>query len=132
MAIVDDIRTKITTDLASYTAFKVSSELPFDSNGIPLYAKNMKTVYVDDAEESKVQLYRTLDQGEVYQTETTVNAFLCVDAKNQPSDIDTVIANILGARDAITGTQINESSVTSEIEDDVITYTFEYNITKIS
>jgi len=34
MAIVDDIRTKITTDLASYTAFKVSSELPFDSNGI--------------------------------------------------------------------------------------------------
>jgi len=132
MAIIDDIRTKITTDLASYTAFKVSSELPFDSNGIPLYAKNMKTVYVDDAEESKVQLYRTLDQGEVYQTETTVNAFLCVDAKNQPSDIDTVIANILGARDAITGTQINESSVTSEIEDDVITYTFEYNITKIS
>jgi hypothetical protein len=132
MAIVDDIRTKITTDLASYTAFKVSSELPFDSNGIPLYAKNMKTVYVDDAEESKVQLYRTLDQGEVYQTETTVNAFLCVDAKNQPSDIDTVIANILGARDAITGTQSNESSVTSEIEDDVITYTFEYNITKIS
>jgi len=92
----------------------------------------MKTVYVDDAEESKVQLYRTLDQGEVYQTETTVNAFLCVDAKNQPSDIDTVIANILGARDAITGTQSNESSVTSEIEDDVITYTFEYNITKIS
>ena len=132
MAIVDDIRTKITTDLTSYTAFKVSSELPFDSNGIPLYAKNMKTVYVDDAEESKVQLYRTLDQGEVYQTETTVNAFLCVDAKNQPSDIDTVIANILGARDAITGTQSNESSVTSEIEDDVITYTFEYNITKIS
>ena len=132
MAIVDDIRTKITTNLTSYTNFSVSSELPFDSNGIPLYAKNMKTVYVDDAEESKVQLYRTLDQGEVYQTETTVNAFLCVDAKNQPSDIDTVIANILGARDAITGTQSNESSVTSEIEDDVITYTFEYNITKIS
>ena len=132
MAIVDDIRTKITTDLASYTAFKVSSELPFDSNGIPLYAKNMKTVYVDDAEESKVQLYRTLDQGEVYQTDTVVNAFLCVDAKNQPNNIDTVIANILGARDAITGTQSNESSVTSEIEDDVITYTFEYNITKIS
>jgi len=132
MAIADDIRSKITTNIASNTAFKVSSELPFDSNGIPLYEKNMKTVYVDDDIESKIQLYRTLDQGEVYQTDTIVNAYLVVDAKNQPSDIDTVIASILSARDAITGTQINESSVESEIEDDYITYTFEYNITKLS
>lgn len=132
MAIADDIRSKITTNIASNTAFKVSSELPFDSNGIPLYEKNMKTVYVDDDIESKIQLYRTLDQGEVYQTETVVNAYLVVDAKNQPSDIETVIASILSARDAITGTQINESSVESEIEDDYITYTFEYNITKLS
>jgi len=132
MAIADDIRSKITTNIASNTAFKVSSELPFDSNGIPLYQKNMKTVYVDDDIESKIQLYRTLDQGEVYQTDTIVNAYLVVDAKNQPSDIDTVIASILSARDAITGTQINESSVESEIEDDYITYTFEYNITKLS
>jgi hypothetical protein len=131
MSIVSDIRTQITTNLASYTAFKVSSELPFDSNGIPLYVKNMKTVYVDDAEENKVQLYRTLDQGEVYQTETIVNAFLCVDAKNQPSDIDAVITAILNARNAITGTQINEAEVVSEIEDDVVTYTFEYNITNL-
>jgi len=132
MAIADDIRSKITTNIASNTAFKVSSELPFDSNGIPLYEKNMKTVYVDDDIESKIQLYRTLDQGEVYQTDTIVNAYLVVDAKNQPSDIETVIASILSARDAITGTQINESSVESEIEDDYITYTFEYNITKLS
>jgi len=131
MSIVSDIRTQITTNLASYTAFKVSSELPFDSSGIPLYVKNMKTVYVDDAEENKVQLYRTLDQGEVYQTETIVNAFLCVDAKNQPSDIDAVITAILNARNAITGTQINEAEVVSEIEDDVVTYTFEYNITNL-
>ena len=131
MSIVSDIRTQITTNLASYTAFKVSSELPFDSSGIPLYVKNMKTVYVDDALESKVQLYRTLDQGEVYQTETIVNAFLCVDAKNQPSDIDAVITAILNARNAITGTQINEAEVVSEIEDDVVTYTFEYNITNL-
>lgn len=132
MAIADDIRSKITTNIASNTAFKVSSELPFDSNGIPLYEKNKKTVYVDDGLENVIQLYRTLDQGEVYQTETVVNAYLVVDAKNQPSDIETVIASILSARDAITGTQINESSVESEIEDDYITYTFEYNITKLS
>jgi hypothetical protein len=130
MAIADDIRTQITTNISSYTNFKVSSELPFDSNGNPLYLKNMKTVYVEPEIESKVQLYRTLDQGDVYNTETTVNAFLSVDAKNQPSNLDDVVSAILSARSVITGTQINESEVVTEIEDDVLTHSFEFNITK--
>lgn len=131
MSIRTDLISQITTNISTYSAFKVASELPFDSGGNPLYFKNKKTVYVDDNEENKIQLYRTLDQGEVYQTEYVVNAFLSVDAKNEPSDIQDVVAGILDARSVITETQINESSVESNIEDDVITYTFEYNITKI-
>jgi hypothetical protein len=129
--IADNIRTQIGTNIASYTQFKVSQELPFTASGEPLYVKNKKTVYVDDEIESKIQLYRTLDQGEVYQTETTVQAFLSLDAKNQPSNIDDVVSAILSARDIVTGTQINEGEVVSEIEDDVLTYTFEYNITNL-
>lgn len=129
--IADNIRTQIGTNIASYTQFKVSQELPFTASGEPLYVKNKKTVYVDDEIESKIQLYRTLDQGEVYQTETTVQAFLSLDAKNQPSNIDDVVSAILSARDVITGTQVNEGEVVSEIEDDVLTYTFEYNITNL-
>jgi hypothetical protein len=130
-AIADNIRTQIGTNIASYTQFKVSQELPFTASGEPLYVKNKKTVYVDDEIESKIQLYRTLDQGEVYQTETTVQAFLSLDAKNQPSNIDDVVSAILSARDVVTGTQINEGEVVSEIEDDVLTYTFEFNITNL-
>ena len=130
--IADSIRSQITTNLAAYTAYKVSSELPFESSGIPLYVKNKKTLYVDDQLDNRIQLYRTLDQGEVYQTETQVLAFLCVDAKNPPSDIDAVVSAVLDARNVITGTQINEATVTNEITEDEITYTFEYNITKIS
>jgi hypothetical protein len=126
--IADNIRTQIGTNIASYTQFKVSLELPFTASGEPLYVKNKKTVYVDDEIESKVQLYRTLDQGEVYQTETTVQAFLSLDAKNQPSNIDDVVSAILSARDVVTSTQVNEGEVVSEIEDDVLTYTFEFNI----
>lgn len=131
MAIRDDLKTQITTNLSSYTNFGVSSELPFDSGGNPLYEKNKRTVYLDEQEDSKVQLYRTLDQGDVYQTVSIVPAYLVTDAKNQPSDINSVITAILDAKDAITGTQINEATYETEIEDDYITYTFEYTFTNV-
>lgn len=131
MAIRDDLITQITTNLNSYTNFKVSSELPFEQSGNPLYTKNKRTVYVGDEQEEKQQLYRTLDQGDVYNTETFVNAYLSVDAKNEPSDIQNVINGILDARSVVTQTQLNEVNVETDIEDDVITYTFEYNIIKI-
>lgn len=131
MAIRDDIKSQIETNLATHTQFKVSSELPFTVSGDALYLKNKKTVYLDEQEDSKVQLYRTLDQGEVYTTETLLRVFLTTDAKNQPSDIDSVVNAILDAKSAVTGTQINESSYESDIEDDTITYSFEYNITKL-
>ena len=122
-----DLITQITTNLAAHTDFTVSEELPFDSGGIPLYDKNLKTVYVDEQEIAVEELYSTLDQGVVNQTTTTVNAYLSVDAKNQLSDIDTVVANLLIARNVITGTVTSESNYETEITDDVITYTLEYN-----
>tara|TARA_R110001632_G_scaffold68682_4_gene160836 strand:- start:548 stop:946 length:399 start_codon:yes stop_codon:yes gene_type:complete len=131
MTIASDIRGKITTNIASYTEFRVSDELPFTASGEELYIKNKKTVYVDEGSQERVQLYRTLDQGSVYATETIVNAFLTVDAKNQPSNIDTVITSILDAKDVVTGTQINESLVQTDIEEDYITYSFEYTVTKL-
>jgi hypothetical protein len=117
----DDLITQITTNLSSYTGFKVSSELPFTASGNALYVKNKKTVYVDEQQDEKVQLYRTLDQGEVYQTDSIVNVYLSTDAKNQPS------STILDAKSVATNPQLAECSVESEIEDDVITYTFEFN-----
>ena len=131
MAIRDDLKTQITTNLSSYTNFGVSSELPFDSGGNPMYEKNKRTVYLDEQADSKVQLYRTLDQGDVYQTVSIVPAYLVTDAKNQPSDINSVITAILDAKDAITGTQTNEATYETEIEDDYITYTFEYTFTNV-
>mgnify|MGYP003625022513 FL=1 len=130
MAIRDDLITQITTNLSSYTNFRVSSELPFESGGNSLFLKNKRTIYVDDLSEEQIQLYRTVDQGTVYQTETIVQAFLTVDAKNQPSDIEDVIQAILNAKSVVTETQSNEAIVASDIEDDYITYTFEYTILK--
>jgi len=65
------------------------------------------------------------------QTETTILGYLTVDAKNQPSDIDNIVANVLLARTAIANTVTNESSVSSELENDYITYQFEYRFVTV-
>lgn len=127
MAIRDDLITQITTNIAAHSNVTISQELPFDQSGIPLYNKNMGTIYVDEQDITVEQLYRTLDQSNVNQTTTTVNAYLSVDAKNEYSDIDTVVANLLIARNTIANTIDSNSDYETEITDDVITYTFEYN-----
>jgi predicted nucleotidyltransferase len=131
MSIRDELLTQLNTNLSAHTAYSVSSELPFDSAGIPLYEKNMKTLYVDEDQQEVTQHVPVLNADKIMQTETTVNAYLVTDAKNQPSDIDTVIANVLVARTAITNIIDTNSSVETEIDDDRITYTFEYNFLKI-
>ena len=130
MTIRSDLLTQITTNLAN-SSIRVSNELPFNTSGQPLYNQNMKFVYVDEEQLDVEQLYRTLDQSNVNTTVTTVNAYLSVDAKNQLSDINTVVANILSARNVVSSTIDSASDYETDIEDDVITYTFEYNFTTI-
>ena len=127
MAIRDDLITQITTNTAFTSNVSVSQELPFDSGGSPLYEKNMGTVYVDEQEIIVEQLYRTLDQANVNTTSTICTAYLSVDAKNEFSDIDTVVANLLIARNVIDNTLESNSDYETEITDDVMTYTFQYN-----
>ena len=122
-----DLISQMTTNLSGQSNISISSEMPFDSGGTPLYEKNMNTVYVDEQELVVEQLYRTLDQGDVNQTTTTINAYFSTDAKNQFNNNDTVVANLLIARNAITSVTDSNSDYETEITDDVITYTFEYN-----
>ena len=131
MSVRSDLITQITTNLSGHSNISISQELPFDSGGIPLYEKNLNVMYVDEQDLVVEQLYRTLDQGDVNQTTTTVNAYLSTDAKNQFSDINTVISNLLIAGDVISNTVNVSKSYETEIADDVITYTFEYSYTTI-
>ena len=125
-----DLISQITTNIASYTAFKVSSELPFESGETPLYEKNMKTVYIGQ-EDLDVTEYAPTFSEDIMQTETTFNAYLTTDAKNQPSDIDSVVSAILAARTGVTNVFEQSSQVETEITDDYITYTFEFNFTNL-
>jgi hypothetical protein len=121
---------QITTNLAGSNV-SVSQELPWNSGGQVLYLKNKKHFYLDEEQESREEFIKTLDKQDVEQKTITLNGYLTVDAKNQPGDIANVVANIIAANSSITTTIDNSVEVTTEIEDDDITYTFEYNFITI-
>jgi len=126
MAVRDTLKANLDVALAS-TNVSVSAELPFNSAGEPLYIKNMKFVYLDEDNISKEELFNTLDNNDIAQTTTTVTGYLAVDAKNPPGDIDTVTAAILNSRQSVSGQPTRECAMSTDIEADVLIYTFNFN-----
>jgi len=130
MAIRDDLKSNLDVSLSGSNV-AVSSELPYTVGGETLYNKNMKKLYLDEDNISKTELINCLDNNDVIETETTVTGFLSVDAKNQPGDIDTIVANIINSRNAISSQMIKECEMTTENTDDVITYTFDFRFVTV-
>ncbi len=130
MSTRSDLLTQITTNIAG-SNISVSSELPFTASGQSLYLKNMKHFYLDEEQDDREQVLKTLDGFELEQKTITLDGYMSVDAKNQPGDIASVVANIINANSVITGTVNNSTVSTTEITDDVITYTFEFNFITI-
>jgi hypothetical protein len=113
------------------TSVSTSNELPFIAGGTALYEKNMKKLYLDYDQNDRTELFSTLDDNDVFQQEITVNGYLAVDAKNQPSDIDTVINTIVNSRLSVANCYLRECGVTNEYSDDRNTYTFEFRFLTI-
>jgi hypothetical protein len=130
MAIRDTLLANLSVSLAS-TNVSVSSELPFTAAGVELYEKNMKKLYLDVDRNNRVELFSTLDYNDVFQQEIVVNGFLTVDAKNQPTDIQTVIDKIVNSRLSVANCHLRECGVTNEYSEDRNTYTFEFRFLTI-
>ena len=130
MAIRDTLKANLDVALASSNV-SVSSELPFSSGGEPLYFKNMKTLYLDEDNIDKTELFNNLDNNDVFETTTTVTGYVSVDAKNSPSDIDTIVSDILESRNAVSGQTVRECEMTTEIDADRLLYTFNFNFITI-
>lgn len=123
----------ITTAISTLTQFAVSSELPWNESGNPLYLKNKKKVYVDKERREESTLIPTLDGSDIYQDDLITEVYFSVDAKNLPSQTDTVVSRILGAK-ASTGI-VNfgvESDYTVDKQEDVLVYTFEFRMNTIT
>ena len=105
----------------------VSSELPFEQGGSPLYIKNMRRVYIDEPEVEQTQLLTTFDE-DVNQNITTVRAYLTVDAKNRNNNLDAALTVLANAKTYanISSSFRKEFDYTTTIDADKIIYEFEY------
>lgn len=131
MSIRSDLTTALTTALAG-TSVGVSTELPWVTGDIPLHEKNMKKIYLDAEQYNIEQLHTTLDRNDVSSRETVVTAYFTVDAKNQPSDIDTIIFSVVNAKESIIDCYNRECDISTTIEEDRITYQIEYRFFRIN
>jgi len=123
------LKSAITTAVSTLTQFAVSSELPFEQNGTPLYLKNMKKVYVDLERVEQTTLIPTLNGGDVFQNDSICEVYLAVDAKNQPSQLNNLISKILAAKNSTGIVNFGvESDYTLDKQEDVLIYTFEFRL----
>jgi len=131
MAIRDTLLADLEVALSSSNV-TTSSELPFTAAGVPLYTKNMKKLYVDYDRTAFTEMFNTLNpSNDVPQREITVNAYFTVDAKNLPSDIDTVVSTVLNSRLSVSNCHVRDCSLTNLIAEDHLTYTFEFRFLTI-
>lgn len=131
MAYRDSLLTRIATVLNSYSQFGHSSELPFVAGGTPLYVKNMKVVYLDEEQVEITDLIMTLDKRDIQQTTTIIRAYVAVDAKNKPSQTDSMLAAIEAAKSVIAPVVNADTIQSTEIQDDIIIYSIEYRFLTI-
>ena len=131
MSIRDTILADVTQSLSG-TSVKVSSELPWNSGGVPLHEKNMKKFYLDVENKLITQNIITLDSHDVYQTETTLTGYITVDAKNEPADMTTIVSAVLNSKNAVANQFILECTASTDIDEDRNTYTFEYRFVTIN
>jgi len=124
-----ELLSAITSATSTLTQFAVSQELPWEQNGTPLYRKNMKKIYVDNARVEQTTLIPTLNGGEVFQNDLITEVYLSVDAKNPPSQLDSAIIKILGTKSTVNVVNFgSESDYTVDKDEDVLIYTFEFRV----
>lgn len=115
------------------TGFTVSSELPWDKDGAPLYLANAKRIYVDLAQTTQDPLIDTLDATGVSQETTTVTAYVVTDAKQLPTGYETLVSTLRAGRLAstIAGYTQRATNVSTSFEADRLITEFEFNFTKL-
>ena len=112
--------------------YAMSTELPWDNNGQPLYLANLKRIYVDVAAIRQEEAIDTLDgQGSVDEI-TTIRVYFVNDAKQLPSNYDALVQSIKEARTTpdITGVIQRLCQVDTRFESDRLVTEFEFSFRK--
>jgi hypothetical protein len=93
----------------------------------------MKKIYVDRDRNEESTLIAVFNGPDVYEDVLICDVYLAVDAKNPPSQLDSVITKILGCK--LTTNVINfgsEADYTLDKDEDVLIYNFEFRMNTIT
>jgi hypothetical protein len=117
----------------SLGSFTVSSEIPFDDSGVPLYLKNAKRIYVDLPQYATDRLVSALDGLTVSNELATVRVVFSADAKSLPANYETLVSDLRLARDiTLDGVYRREVDVSTEFEQDMLVTELELRFTKLT
>lgn len=121
-------------DALSKGTFTLTNELPWDSSGAPLYLKNIKRIYVNVDQVTEELVYATLNGVCINSEITTVTVYFACDAKQLPSNYETLVSDIkLGkATTDITGVSRRECDVTTSFEADILVTEIEFRFINIT
>jgi len=113
--------------------FSATTELPWSENGLALYLKNLKKVYIDRDNVEVTPLLATLDAIKISTEVTTVSVYLACDAKTTPASLETAISQIRLGKDidTIKGVNRRECDVTTSFENDVLITQLDFRFTKL-
>lgn len=132
------MRTELLTALQGLTkatlgTFTVVTDLPWESDGTPLYVKNLKRIYVDSEDSDLDPIIDTLDGfGFAHEVVSLTVNYAC-DAKTLPSNFNTLndaVQNLrLDFRNE--GWQQRRVNKTTELDADIIVVSQEFTFERI-
>lgn len=114
--------------------FNVSDELPFSNSGTQMYMKNLKRIYVDLEQVTNEPFIQLLNDIDIDTELHSVRLYFSTDAKQLPSDYNTVVSSIRGAKNVTTDENFHRRDVSSQttFENDLMITEFEFRFTKIT
>ena len=114
--------------------FKLSDERPFDAGAVALYLKNMKSIYVDQEQTVHETVVATLDGLTINAETTSVRVYFSTDAKQLPSNYNSLVSSIKSGRNVSTiqGVNRREVDVATTFEEDKLVTEFEFRFTKLT
>lgn len=127
------------TDILNYMlsqnlgVITTSQELPWDSDGVALYVKNLKKVYVSESEVQVEPLIATLDGAIIDSEVTSVKAYVACDAKQLPPNFSDAVTVMRDAKDVVTdaGIRRRDCLISRSYDNDILVTELEFRFTKL-
>jgi biopolymer transport protein ExbD len=113
--------------------FSLTNEQPYDDNGVALYVKNPKRIYVGSSQTESNPLVTALNGLHISNTTTTVSVYFTTDAKQVPANYDSIVNQLQAAKDiSVSGVRTRTATVSTEFENDLLVTAVELSYTKLT